>query len=225
MLIPALNPLTGHIVLKCEPEPALSIHLNGASNQCQWRYSAPSITVLLHRCLDSKRRKMLAQTHNGNTYLGCEHRFWSKIARCLCRKSNRGPASRGSSSAARQPLRGLYVPEPFGILRRAKSRNEGGLPEREADLSSLSAPTQETGMLGVRTTHASLQFIILWGGDQLPKRQLNIARDLDIKPHRDCCVKKRYHLALNLIMLWERERASEREREIAGVIRTSLRGE
>lgn len=35
MLIPALNPLTGHIVLICEPEPGPSIHLNGASNQCQ----------------------------------------------------------------------------------------------------------------------------------------------------------------------------------------------
>lgn len=35
MLIPALNPLIGHIVLICEPEPGPSIHLNGASNQCQ----------------------------------------------------------------------------------------------------------------------------------------------------------------------------------------------
>lgn len=32
MLIPALNPLTGHIVLICAPEPGPSIHLNGASN-------------------------------------------------------------------------------------------------------------------------------------------------------------------------------------------------
>lgn len=35
MLIPALNPLTGHIVLICEQQPRPSIHLNGASNQCQ----------------------------------------------------------------------------------------------------------------------------------------------------------------------------------------------
>jgi len=57
-------------------------------------------------------------------------------------------------------LRGLYVLEPFGI-HPGRRRNEGGLPVRKADLSSLLAPTQETGMLGVRTTHASLQFIIL----------------------------------------------------------------
>lgn len=88
------------------------------------------------------------------------------------------------------------------------------LPVREADLSSLSAPTQETGMLGVRTTHASLQFIILWGRDQLPRRQLRIARDPDIKPHCDCCMKKHYHLATNIIMLRERESASKGE--IAG---------
>lgn len=79
------------------------------------------------------------------------------------------------------------------------------------------------GLLGVRTTHASLQFIILWGRVQLPKRQLSIARDPDIKPHRDCCMKKHYHLAPTLIML--RERQSTSKREIAGVIKTSLRGE
>lgn len=33
--------------------------------------------------------------------------------------------------------------------------------EKKADLSLLSAPTQESGMLWVRTTQASLQFIIL----------------------------------------------------------------
>lgn len=68
-------------------------------------------------------------------------------------------------------------------------------------------------MLGVRTTQASLQFIILWERDQLPRRQLSIARDPDIKPHSDCCMKKHYHLAPNLIMLreqgtWEQERDS-----------------
>lgn len=36
-------------------------------------------------------------------------------------------------------------------------------------------------------------------------------------------MKKHYHLALNLIML--REKESKSKRKIAGVIRTSMRGE
>ena len=92
MLIPALNLLiTGHIVLICELQPRPSICLNGASNQCQWLYSSPSITSLLQSCHDSRRRKRLEQTDNGNTYLGCEHCVWSKITWCLGRKANRRP--------------------------------------------------------------------------------------------------------------------------------------
>lgn len=51
VLILALNPLTGHIVLICLPEPGPFIYPNGASNQCQWLYSPPSITALLRSCL------------------------------------------------------------------------------------------------------------------------------------------------------------------------------
>lgn len=40
-------------------------------------------------CLNSRRGKMLWQTHNVNTYLGCEHGFWSKLLWFLSRKANR----------------------------------------------------------------------------------------------------------------------------------------
>lgn len=167
--------------------------------------------------------KSLWQTDNGNTYLGCEHCLWSKTVWCLSRMTNKRHRKLRQVLSGQPAAQGMYVLEPFGILWRCKRRNERGLPVREADLSLVSAPTQETGMLWVRTTQASLQFIILWGRAQLPRRQLSTARDPDIKPHSDCWMKKHYHLASNLIMLWERERRSGRE--IAGVIRTSMRRE
>lgn len=148
---------------------------------------------------------MLEQTDNCNTYPAL---FLNYKKTRLSRKAN-GKA-RKAEAAPRLPLRGLYVLEPFGILWRRKGRNEGGLPLKEADLSSLLAPTQETRMLRVRTTHVSLQFIISWGRYQLPRRQLSIARDPDIKPHCDCSLNKDYHLTLNLIMLREMESTSKK---------------
>lgn len=87
MLISAWNSFIGYIVCICEPEP--SIHLNGASNHCQLLYFPPSIMLKLESCLNSRRKIILGQTDNGNTYRGCEHGFWSKILWCLSRKANR----------------------------------------------------------------------------------------------------------------------------------------
>lgn len=108
---------------------------------------------------------------------------------------------------------GCMFLNPLGSFCDASGEMKWGFQgEKKADLSLLSALTQESGMLWVRTTQASLQFIILRGRAQLPRRQLSTARDPDIKPHSDCWMKKHYHLAANLIMLreggereWERD--------------------
>lgn len=157
-------------------EPVISANDYTLPPQSQPCYEA-AFSVREEKCLSKQTIEILTL-----------HCFWTKKNPRLSRKAN-GKA-RKAEAAPRLPLRGLYVLEPFGILWRRKGRNEGGLPLKEADLSSLLAPTQETRMLRVRTTHASLQFIISWGRYQLPRRQLSIARDPDIKPHCDCSLNK-----------------------------------
>ena len=127
-----------------------------------------------------------------------------------------------------QSLRGsevLCYGTPGNVGQKARGGRGGGPGSvvREADPYSLSASTQETLLVGIgRTTHASLQFIILWGEAWLPRRQLSIVWAPDIKPHRDCSMKKHYHLALNLIRLREKKRGAmvggkkERERQSGG---------
>lgn len=173
-------------------EPVISANDYTLPPQSQPCYEA-AFSVREEKCLSKQTIAILT--------LRC---FWTK------KNTPEQKGKRKAEAAPRLPLRGLYVLEPFGILWRRKGRNEGGLPLKEADLSSLLAPTQETRMLRVRTTHVSLQFIISWGRYQLPRRQLSIARDPDIKPHCDCSLNKDYHLTLNLIMLREMESTSKK---------------
>lgn len=221
MLISALNSLTGCIVLICEPEP--SIHLNWASSQCQWLYFPPSITLQLESCLDSRRRKLLGQTDNGNTYLGCKHCFWSKTIWCLSRKANRRFRKLrqllGGPPAAQGDVCSWTLWDPLEMQaekwRRASSK-------RSRPLLTLRPYPRDWDAVG--EDHTSLTSIYHFVRER-PTTQETIkhCERPRYQTHSDCWMKKHYHLAPNLIMLRERESTSGRE--IAGVIRTSMRGE
>lgn len=85
------------------------------------------------------------------------------------RQTASGEGNPGSSSAAQQPLGGDVCSEPFGILHvmqvekmKLGASIGGGRTKKNCRAPFLlSAPTQESRMLWVRTTQASLQFIIL----------------------------------------------------------------
>lgn len=86
------------------------------------------------------------------------------------RQTASGSGNPGGSSAAPQPLGEDVCSEPFGILHVMQvekmelgaSFGGGRKEKKKAERPSCSQhSTQESGMLWVRTTQASLQFIIL----------------------------------------------------------------